>query len=148
MFNKQYLYIITFSKWCVLSSFSYVTWHDSDPWNQSHSSLVMSVLGAVTEHWALNKVRSACYSGPDGQTAKALNVWAVSRRSLGLEQSEGQAGSLQSPGHDWQCPEHTRRSQQTAAHVVRETPLALNSQKDHGSYERWSIDLAILGGSC
>lgn len=35
--------------------------YDSDPGNQSHSRLVMSVLGAVTEHWALNKVRSACY---------------------------------------------------------------------------------------
>lgn len=71
-------------------------WHD-DPWSQSHCSLVMPILGAVTEHWALNKVRSSGYRVVQmAQASKALGELVGGGACL--EQSEGKAGSPEAIG--------------------------------------------------
>lgn len=69
----------------------------TDPRSQSHRSLMMPILGAVTEHWALNKVRSSGYRVVQmAQTSKALGE--LVGRGACPEQSEGNAGSPEAIG--------------------------------------------------
>lgn len=57
----------------------------------------MPILGAVTEHWALNKVRSSGYRVVQmAQTSKALGKLVGGGACS--EQSEGKAGSPEAIG--------------------------------------------------
>ena len=39
----------------IMTFFTWILWHDSDPWSQSHSSVAMPDLGDITEHGAQTK---------------------------------------------------------------------------------------------
>ena len=40
---------------CLYTFFKWILWHDSDPWSQSHSSVVMPDLGDITEQGTQTK---------------------------------------------------------------------------------------------
>lgn len=102
-------------------TFTCIMWHDSDPWSQSHYSLVMPIFVTITEHQVLNKVRPACYGVVQMATDIKGPRWACGRSSKVLDQSEGKAGSMEAIGMTEGGAELISiRSEKTAAHPVRE----------------------------
>lgn len=117
------------------------------PRSQSHCSLMMPMLGAVTEHWALNKARSSGYRVVQmAQTSKALGklVWEEGpARSRVKERLEVRKPSTRLMG-GWVW----MHSNSEGSSTQWDNASLLTPRKARRAVKGGCIGLAVLGQNC